>query len=82
MATSLIISLCRVSQEERSIFWEVIASFIVSKKVYIHMCHIPNGFRDTAVSLHSSKTVGRKLLHIVSNTGVYCSSDKVGTVYI
>jgi hypothetical protein len=34
----------RVSQEERSIFWEVIVSVILSKKLYMHMCPIPNGF--------------------------------------
>jgi hypothetical protein len=41
--------LYRVSQEERSIFWEVIVSVILSKKVYMHMCPIPNGFRDRAI---------------------------------
>jgi hypothetical protein len=44
----------RVSEEERSIFWEVIVSVILSKKVYMYMCPIPNGFRDTAISLHST----------------------------
>jgi hypothetical protein len=47
------------------------------------MCPIPNGFRDTAVSLYSHKIVGKKeILRTVSNTGIYCSSDKVGTVYL
>jgi hypothetical protein len=36
----------RVSQEERKIFWEVIVSVILSKKLYVNMCPIPNGFRD------------------------------------
>jgi hypothetical protein len=45
----------RVSQEERSIFWEVIISVILSKKsVYKYMCPVPNGFQDRAVSLYSS----------------------------
>jgi hypothetical protein len=36
-----------------------------------------------AVSLYSSKTVDKKkILRTVSNTGIYCSSDKVGTVYL
>jgi hypothetical protein len=39
----------RVSQEERSIFWEVIVSVILSKKLYMNTCPIPNGFRDRAV---------------------------------
>jgi hypothetical protein len=75
--------LCRVSQEERSIFWEVIISVILSKKVYMYMCPTPNGFRDTDILLHSSKIVDKKeILRTVSITGIYCSSDKVGTVYL
>jgi hypothetical protein len=47
------------------------------------MCPIPNGFRDRAISLYSSKTVDKKEISLtVSNTGGYCSSDKVGTVYL
>jgi hypothetical protein len=34
----------RVAQEERSLFWEVTVSVILSKKVYMYMCPIPNGF--------------------------------------
>jgi hypothetical protein len=41
----------RVSHEERSIFWEVIVSVILSKKLYMIMCPIPKGFRDTAISV-------------------------------
>jgi len=36
----------RVSQEERSIFWEVIVSVILNENIYMSMCPIPNGFRD------------------------------------
>jgi hypothetical protein len=33
--------------------------------------------------MYSSKTVDKKeILRTVSNTGSYCSSDKVGTVYL
>jgi hypothetical protein len=66
--------LYRMFQEERSVFWTVIVSVILSKKcVYMYMCPIPNG----------SKTVDKKeILRTVSNTGIYCSSDKVGTVYL
>ena len=42
----------RVSQEERSIFWVVIVSVILSKKLYMNMCPIPNGFRDRAIWLY------------------------------
>jgi hypothetical protein len=48
-----------------------------------YMCPIPNGFRDGAISLCSSKTVDKKeILRTVSNTGIYCPSDEVGTVYL
>jgi hypothetical protein len=42
-------SIYRVSQEERSIFWEVIVSVILSKNLYMKMCPIPNGFRERAI---------------------------------
>jgi hypothetical protein len=49
----------------------------------MHMCPIPNGFRGTAISLYSSKTVDKKeTLRTVSNTGIYCSSDKHRHVFI
>jgi hypothetical protein len=44
-------SLDRMFQEERSILWEVIVSVILSKKVYVYMCPIPNGFRDRAMNV-------------------------------
>jgi hypothetical protein len=45
----------RVSQEERSIFCEVIVSVILSQKsIYMYICTILNGFRDTAISLYST----------------------------
>jgi hypothetical protein len=58
-------------------------SVILSKKLYMYMCPIPNNFQDRAISLYSSKTVGRKeRFRTVSSTSIYCSSDKVGTVYL
>jgi predicted transport protein len=49
----------------------------------MYMCPIPNGFRDIAISLYSSKIVDMKeILRNVSNTGIYCSRDKAGTVYL
>jgi hypothetical protein len=45
------------------------------------MCPIPIGFRDRDISLYSSKIVDKKeILLTVSNTGIYFSSEKVGTV--
>jgi hypothetical protein len=74
--------LYRMSQEEMSIFWEVIV-LVTLKKVYMYMCLIRNGFRDRALSLYSYKIVDKKnILRTVSNTSIYCSSDKVGTVCI
>jgi hypothetical protein len=73
----------RLYEEERSIFWEVTVSAILSKNVHMYMCPIPNDFRDTAISLYSSIIVDKKeILLTVSNTGIYCPSDKVGTVYL
>jgi hypothetical protein len=66
---------------ERSIFWEVIVSVVLSKKVYMYMCPIPSDFRDRCISLHSSKIVDKEISRTVSNTGIYCSSEKVGAVY-
>jgi hypothetical protein len=49
----------------------------------MYICPTPKGFRDKAVLLYSSKIVDKKeILRAVSNTGIYCSSDKVGTVYL
>jgi hypothetical protein len=62
-----------------------IASVILSKKVYMYsyMCPILNDFRGRAISLSSSKIVEKKeILRTVSNTGIYCSSERVGTVYV
>jgi hypothetical protein len=51
--------------------------------VYIYMCPILNGFQDRVISLYSSEIVDKKeILHTVSNTDIYCASDKVGTVYL
>jgi hypothetical protein len=52
-------SIYRMSKEERSIFQEVIVSVILSK-MYMHMCPIPNGFQDRAISLYSPKIVDKK----------------------
>jgi hypothetical protein len=73
----------RLSQEERSIFWEVILSVILSKHVDMYLCLILNGFRDRAISLYGPKIVDKEeILRTVSNTGIYFSSDKLGTVYL
>jgi len=72
-------NLYRVSQEERSIFWEVIVWVILSK-MFIWTCVL---FR-TVSEMYNRKIVDKKeILRVrtVSNTGIYCSSDRVGTVY-
>jgi hypothetical protein len=44
---------------------------------------IPRSRSPTDYIQDSSKTVEKKeILRTVSNTGIYCSSDKVGTVYL
>jgi hypothetical protein len=66
-----------VSQEERSVL------VIINKTLYMYICPVPDGFRDRAISLYSYRTGDKKeLLCTVSNTGIYCSSDKVGAVYV
>jgi len=63
---------------------EDIVSVILNKNVYMNMCPIPNGFRDRAIWMYYRKIVDRKdilSVRTVSNTGIYCSSDRVGTVY-
>jgi hypothetical protein len=66
-----------VPQEERSIFWEVSHS---KQKLYMYMCSILYGFRDRAISLYTSKIVDKKeILRTVSNAGIYCSNEKLGT---
>ena len=78
------ISIYRVSQEESSIFWKVIVSVIRNINVYMNMCPIPNGFWDRAIWMYNRNIVDKKeilCVRTVSNTGIYCSSDWVGTVY-
>jgi hypothetical protein len=51
--------------------------------MYTYMCSISNGFRDRGISLYNFKIVDKKeILRIVSNPGIYYSSDNVGTVYL
>jgi hypothetical protein len=61
----------RVSQEERTIFWEVIVSVILSKKLYKNVCPIPNGFRDRATWLYSGLAWGPSIVH-PSRPAVLC----------
>jgi hypothetical protein len=49
-----------VSQEERPIFWEVIVSVILNKKLYVNMCPIPNGFRHRAIWVQTTKLLIRR----------------------
>ena len=69
----------RVSQKETSIFWDVISQGILSKNsisTYIL-------FRTVSELFHRivCKFVEKEILRIVSNIGIYCPNDKVGTVY-
>jgi hypothetical protein len=65
-----------------SVFWEVTVSVILSKKVFMYICLVPNGFWDRAISLYSCKIVAKEILSIFSNVDIYCSSDKIGAVYL
>jgi hypothetical protein len=70
-----------MSQEERSIFWEVGHGIGHSKQkyVYVHVFYSER-FPRYSYLLYSSKIVDKKeILGTVSNIGIYCSSDRVGT---
>jgi len=45
----------------------------------MYMCPVRKGLQDGAISLYSCKIVDKVQLRTVSNIGIYCSSDKVGT---
>jgi len=52
--------------------------------MFVRTCPIPSGFRDRAIWMYNRRIVDKKeILRVrtVSNTGIYCSSDRVGTVY-
>jgi hypothetical protein len=50
--------------------------------IHVHVSYAEQS-RDRAVSLYRCKIVDKKeILRTVSNTGIYYSSDKVGTVYL
>jgi hypothetical protein len=54
----------------------------MSLGVCVCVCVQSLHFQDRAISLYSSKTVDKKeILCSVSNTGIYCWSDEVGTVF-
>jgi len=54
-----------------------------SKQKFVYLqVSILNGFWDRATSLYSCKVVDKEILRIVCNIGIYCPSDKIGTVYL
>jgi hypothetical protein len=74
-------ALYRMSQEERSVFWEVIVSVILSKKkVYMYLCPIPNGFRDRAISLYTT-LYRRATLHVLTRVAKYSYIDVDGRIF-
>jgi hypothetical protein len=47
------LKLCIQSAPEKmSILWEITVSVILSKKLYIYICPIPNGFRDRTIDVN------------------------------
>ncbi|PNF37188.1 hypothetical protein B7P43_G00476 [Cryptotermes secundus] len=63
----------QMSQEQRSVFREVIVSLILSKEADKYMCPIPKGFRDRAISLYSVQT---------SNTPLHCRLYRWATRHV
>jgi hypothetical protein len=66
-----------MSHGAKSISWEVIVSVILSKKLCMYMCPIPNSFQIGLFHYTVPKLLIRKILRTVSNTGIYCSSNKI-----
>jgi hypothetical protein len=63
-----------------TVFWEVIVS---KKQCIICTCVLFRTVSETDISLYVSKSVDKKeILRTASNTGIYCSSGKVGAVYL
>jgi hypothetical protein len=70
-----------MSQEEGSVFWEVIVSVILSEKTCIYICLTPNGFRDRAISLCSSldawqDALRRETRHILTQVSECTDLDR------
>jgi hypothetical protein len=76
-----ILKIYRMFQEERSILWEIRVSAIVIKKTYVHVSYSERFPRYRYFTVQF-QNCWLEILHTVSNTGIYCSSDKVGTVYL
>ena len=67
-----------MTQEEMSIFWEVIVSVILSEKVYMYVCPILNGFRDRAISLYRSLNLAPNIvLHSCRTAPLYEACESV-----
>jgi hypothetical protein len=65
---------------KRSIFWEVIVSALLSKKC-ICTCVLFRTVSEIQL-FHCTVHCTDEILRTVSNTGIYCSSDIVGTASI
>jgi hypothetical protein len=52
-------------------------------KFWIHKRRRNSRLAERSISLYNSKIVDKKkILPTLSNTSIYCSSDKIGTVYL
>jgi hypothetical protein len=52
-----------MSQEEMSVFWEVVVPVTLSKNTYL--CPVPSGFRGRVISLYSSKVIDKKRYYVL-----------------
>ncbi|PNF25826.1 hypothetical protein B7P43_G11746 [Cryptotermes secundus] len=55
----------RMLQEEKSVFLEVTVSVILSKKLYMYMCPIPNSFRDRAIAYIVQEFLAKNKMAVV-----------------
>jgi hypothetical protein len=72
-----------VSEENISILGGHNIGHSKQKSVYVHVSYSERFPKYNCISLYNSKIVDKKeILLTVSNTGIYCSSDNVSTVYL
>jgi hypothetical protein len=68
-----------MSQKEKSVQEAVVLVILIK---IVHVSYSKRFPREKAISLYNSKIVDKKEIRTVSSTSIYCSRDKVDTVYL
>jgi hypothetical protein len=71
-----------MSQEKREIFYKVKVSVILSKNCNVRVSYSERFPRYSYFTVQFQIVDKKEMLRTVSNTSIYFSSDKVGTVYL